>query len=379
TAWAPMVGRVWSRVARAVLNPVPGSPMILSPGMRQFSKYNSVVGDPLMPSLRSLGPTVTPSSSLCTINAASTMAPVSAPVTAITVYQVDLPPLVIQHLDPLRIQSSPSATARVRIDAASLPASRSDNAYDAIASPEATAGSTCFLSSSEPRRISPIVPSLLTAGISDAEQSTRATSSITMQVATESAPCPPYSSGTWIALNPDEFNAANASSGNRAFSSTSAAYGAISFSASARIASRRAMCSSGSWNNSNDGLPLHAAILASSLLVGNFTLSGPRRAGGHAALRPWPAPCVPGRPETLSSGRAVRNPPPRESGPRADRRCGPRRSTPWRPGHRPASARSTATSPARRGGPAAPAHRSPATVSPRPPCRADVPPRRLRR
>ena len=53
TACAPIVGRVWSSVANAVLKPVLGSPMIRSPGMRQFSKYSSVVGEPLMPSLRS--------------------------------------------------------------------------------------------------------------------------------------------------------------------------------------------------------------------------------------------------------------------------------------------------------------------------------------
>ncbi|TDZ74501.1 hypothetical protein DE4586_04698 [Mycobacteroides salmoniphilum] len=99
--------------------------MIRSPGIRQFSKYSSVVGLPLMPSLRSLGPTVKPSSSLCTTNAEMPLAPLSGSVTAITVYQVDLPPLVIQHLVPLRIQSSPSALARVRMPAASLPASRS--------------------------------------------------------------------------------------------------------------------------------------------------------------------------------------------------------------------------------------------------------------
>ena len=40
-----------------------------------------------------------------------------------------------------------------------------------------------------------MVPSLLTAGMSDAEASTRATSSITMQVASASAPTPSYSSG----------------------------------------------------------------------------------------------------------------------------------------------------------------------------------------
>jgi hypothetical protein len=62
------------------------------------------------------------------MNAEMPLAPMSGSVTAITVYQVDLPPLVIQHLDPLSTQSSPSARARVRIDAGSLPASRSDSA-----------------------------------------------------------------------------------------------------------------------------------------------------------------------------------------------------------------------------------------------------------
>ena len=162
--------------------------MIRSPGMRQFSKYNSVVGEPLMPIFFSLGPTLKPSSSLCTMNAEMPLAPLSGSVTAITVYQVDLPPLVIQHLVPLRIQSSPSALARVRIDAASLPASRSLNAYDAIAPSEASVGNTCFFRSSEPCRRRPMVPSLFTAGINEAEASTRATSSITMQAATESAP-----------------------------------------------------------------------------------------------------------------------------------------------------------------------------------------------
>ena len=38
TACAPIVGRVWSRLASAVLKPVPGSPMMRSPGIRQSSK-----------------------------------------------------------------------------------------------------------------------------------------------------------------------------------------------------------------------------------------------------------------------------------------------------------------------------------------------------
>src|SRR6185437_12326631 len=93
--------------------------------------------------------------------------PLSGSATAITVYQVEWPPLEIQHLAPLSTHSSPSRRARVRIDAASLPASRSDSAYDATASPAAIDGRTCFLSSSEPRNSRPIVPSLLQIGISD--------------------------------------------------------------------------------------------------------------------------------------------------------------------------------------------------------------------
>src|ERR1700739_448150 len=130
TACTPIVGRVWSSVASAVLNPVPGLPMIRSPGMRQFSKYSSVVGEPLIPILRSLGPTVKPSSSLCTMNAEIPLAPLSGSLDAITVYHVDLPPLVIQALEPLRIQESPSWRARARMAAASPPALRPQGAEE---------------------------------------------------------------------------------------------------------------------------------------------------------------------------------------------------------------------------------------------------------
>ena len=67
-----------------------------------------------------------------------------------TVYQLDAPALVIQLLAPFSTQSSPSRMARVRIAAASEPASRSDSAYEIIASPDAIDGSTCCFSSSTP-------------------------------------------------------------------------------------------------------------------------------------------------------------------------------------------------------------------------------------
>src|ERR1700754_2968552 len=212
-----------------------------------------------MPILCSFAPTTKPGSSRCTTNAEMPLAPLSGSVTAITVYHAESPPLEIQHFEPLSTHSSPSALARVRIDAASLPASRSDNAYDATAAPDAIDGSTCFLSSSERRSSMPIVPSLLQIGISDDDAQTRATSSMTMQAAIESPPCPPYSSGMWIAAKPDDVSAARASSVYRAFSSTSAAYGAISFSQRSRSTARSSLCSSASLKTSNDGLPMAMA------------------------------------------------------------------------------------------------------------------------
>jgi hypothetical protein len=57
-----MVILAWSRVASAVRKPVPASPMIRSAGIAQLSKYSSLVGEPLMPSLCSGAPNVNPAS-----------------------------------------------------------------------------------------------------------------------------------------------------------------------------------------------------------------------------------------------------------------------------------------------------------------------------
>src|ERR1700732_4163457 len=75
------------------------------------------------------------------------------------------------------------------------------------------------------------------------------------------------------AEKPDSLSALSASSGNRGFSSTSAAYGAISFSHRSRSTARNSLCSSGSLNTSNDGLPV---MSDSSLLVRKLT-PGPEK------------------------------------------------------------------------------------------------------
>ena len=95
-----------------------------------------------------------------------------------------------------------------------------------------------------------MLPSLLAPGISAEEAHTRATSSTTMADATASAPTPPYSSGTWGAWKSEATRASYAACGNDAVRSTSAAYGAILFSATARTAARSSSWSSGTWNRS---------------------------------------------------------------------------------------------------------------------------------
>ena len=69
------------------------------------------------------------------------------------------------------------------------------------------------LSSSLPARMTGSDPSLLTAGMSELDAQTRATSSMTMHVASASAPTPSYSSGTWGAKKSEATRASWASCG----------------------------------------------------------------------------------------------------------------------------------------------------------------------
>ena len=90
---------------------------------------------------------------------------------------------------------------------------RTDRPYEKVDSPRATGGRYLALTSCEASRSSGIVPSLLTAGISEAEASARATSSMTMQVASASAPTPSYSSGMCGAKKSEAMRASWASWG----------------------------------------------------------------------------------------------------------------------------------------------------------------------
>jgi hypothetical protein len=155
--------------------------------------------------------------------------------------------LVIQRFTPFSTQWSPSRTARVVIDTASLPASGSDRQYENMASPAATGGRYLRLTSSLAASSSGMVPSLLTAGIRLDEAQARATSSITIAVASASAPAPPYSAGMCGAWKSEERSASYEALGNSPLSSASAAFGATRASQTSRTAARMVRWSSGSW------------------------------------------------------------------------------------------------------------------------------------
>ena len=142
--------------------------MIRSPGIRQFSKYSSVVGEPLMPSLRSFGPD---GEALVVLVHHERRDAVGALV-RVGHRHHRVPGRLAAVGDPALgavedpvVAVAPGPGAHRRGVAAGLALGQRIRRHR-LAGRRST-GSTCFLSSSEPDRIRPIVPSLLTAGISD--------------------------------------------------------------------------------------------------------------------------------------------------------------------------------------------------------------------
>ena len=99
------------------------------------------------------------------------------------------------------IHLSPFLVAFVRSDAASEPASDSERQYEKPF-PCANGVSQRFFCSAVPPKISGIEPNLFTAGISEEDPQTRATSSMIRTTARASAPSPPNSVGTCAAESP---------------------------------------------------------------------------------------------------------------------------------------------------------------------------------
>ena len=127
------------------------------------------------------------------------------------------------------------------------------------------------MTSSLAARISGMVPSLLTAGISEDDAQARATSSMTMHVASASRPAPSYCSGMCGAWNSEARSASYAAWGNSPLSSTSAACGAILSVAISRMASRMSRWSSESWYRSKAGF----AVLTCRILPAGSPTSAP--------------------------------------------------------------------------------------------------------
>ncbi len=100
---------------------------------------------------------------------------------------------MIQFFVPLMTHSSPSCTAKVRMDAGSEPASGSDSANAGEHSPEARRGSHACLSSSDPKSVSGSDPSSWIMRMSALEAQTLAISSTAICSMSVPVPVPPYS------------------------------------------------------------------------------------------------------------------------------------------------------------------------------------------
>src|SRR6185295_17062902 len=129
-----------------------------------------------------------------------------------------------------------------------------------------------------------MVPSLLTAGISDEDAQTRATSSITIAVASASAPAPPYSTGMCGAWKSDARSASYDALGNSPLSSASAACGATRASQTSRTAARIASWSSGSRYTSNAVMtPCYRRVASRWTVATGVTIPYP---AGHQPVQP---------------------------------------------------------------------------------------------
>ncbi len=245
TAWAAMPGRDRSRVRIASENPSPSAPIRFAVGTRTPSKASSAVGLPRMPILCSVRSTAKPGRSVSTMKheiRACRSAPGS--VTANTVTRSATDPWLMKRFVPVITYSSPSATARVRMAAASEPASASVRAKAMSLRPVARSGNQRARCSSSPASRRGSAPSSWTARMSPVVAQARLSCSIARQTVRRSAPTPPWDSGNGRPRISYSARRSLRSAGNSPARSTSAARGATRSSARAATVSRRSRCSS---------------------------------------------------------------------------------------------------------------------------------------
>ena len=190
-----------------------------------------------------------------------------------------MPAFVIQTFVPVRTYESPSRTARIVIEATSLPASASDRQYDPCDSPLATRGRYVRLSSSVPKLVIGSVDSFEISSMRLVDAHTRASSSAAIAWVTRSAPAPPCSTGRPSAGSSIVTRAWNASQSYRARWSVSAARGAILSSLNWRMTSRNWRCSSVSVIGCMVQVSRHAKWRWDRTIRWSIARSSPRCAG----------------------------------------------------------------------------------------------------
>ncbi len=185
-----MAMRPSSSIDRNCCSPRPASPSRWSAGTRHDSKRRPWVSEARHPILRYAGSTTSPG-----VPAGTTMVLMpSSEVRAVTVISVviGVPELVMKALVPSITHSSPSRTARVRVAAASDPASGSVRANAAKARPASRSGSQRCFCSSVPKAKIGLAPSPTAASrVIASDESTLAISSTAMQKVRKSASLPP--------------------------------------------------------------------------------------------------------------------------------------------------------------------------------------------
>ena len=169
------------------------SPRICSEGTWQFSKTNSLVGDPLQPSFLWICPTENPGVPLLTMKAViPPLAFFSGSVTAKTITVSAMGPLVTKCLRPLRTNPSFVGLAWVRMAETSAPASGSVTAKAIRQLPWMADLRYRFFWSSVPAKIilfGPWVHAIRSASL------VAPNSSRTTHWASTPSPLPPYSMG----------------------------------------------------------------------------------------------------------------------------------------------------------------------------------------
>jgi hypothetical protein len=150
--------------------------------------------------------------------------------------------------DPFRTYSSPRRSAVVLIRATSEPASGSVSPNEHRIGSSRSGGSHSRFCSSLPASRTGPAPSVLATIATAMPEQPQDSSSPTSMPSKPGRPSPPYSSGMCGFMSPTSCAFEIRSTGWVEFSSYSAAFGRISFSANSRASCRSALCSSVSAN-----------------------------------------------------------------------------------------------------------------------------------